>query len=149
VIVAALARAGETKLPLLLHVGGAMVMFGAVGAACLLAWAAVRRESPALARSTFLALLAAALPAWVIFRVGAEWIYSKGYDTPAIRDQLWVGIGFIVSDAGLVVLLVTTGLAYWWTRRGGVRIPRWVAGLTSIYLAAITVAWLAMAGKWS
>jgi len=132
-------------LPLFLHVAGAMVLFGAVGAAALLAWAGARRDSPALARSALLALLVAAIPAWVVFRAGAAWISSREGDPKGT----WIDIGSVVGDGGLILLLVVTGLAYRWKRRGGVRTPRWVAGLTSIYLAALAVAWLAMAGKWS
>ena len=44
-------------------------------------------------------------------RVAAQWTYSKehfsGHDDPA-----WLGIGFGVSDAGLLVLLAALGLAY-------------------------------------
>jgi hypothetical protein len=139
---------GRPFWPLFLHVFGAMSLFGATTAAALLALAAWRRPLPVLARSTFWALLAVALPAWVIMRADAQWIYSNegfsGHDDPN-----WLGIGFMVADAGLVLLLVSTALAYWWTRSGNAVVGRVVAGLTSIYLAALVVAWLAMSAKWS
>ena len=40
-------------------------------------------------------------------RVGAQWIYSKENDIYP-TDPTWVGIGFIVADAGLLILLITT-----------------------------------------
>jgi hypothetical protein len=133
--------------PLFLHVAAAMTLFGAVGASAVLAWAGWRRPLPVLARSSFLALLVAAVPAWVVMRVGAEWIYNKEGWT-GNNDPTWLGIGFGVADMGLVLLIVTTALAFWWTRRGNVLVGRAVAGLTTIYLALLVVAWLAMTGKW-
>jgi hypothetical protein len=142
-----LLAAGRPFWPLFLHVLGAMTLFGATLAATLLAVAAWRRPLPALARATFLTLLLAALPAWVLMRACAQWIYSSegfsGHDDPS-----WVGVGFAVADIGLVLLLVTTGLAYWWSRGGRALVGRIVAGLTGIYLALLCVAWLAMSAKW-
>jgi hypothetical protein len=139
---------GRPFWPLFLHVFGAMALFGAVTTAAILAWAAWRHPLPVLARSTFWALLLAALPAWVIMRADAQWIYSQegfsGHDDPN-----WIGIGFSVADAGLIVLLVSAGLAFWWSRSGNAVVGRIVAGLTSLYLAALVVAWLAMSAKWS
>jgi hypothetical protein len=139
---------GRPFWPLFLHVFGAMALFGAVTTATILGWAAWRRPLPVLARSTFWALLVAALPAWVIMRADAQWIYSQegfsGHDDPS-----WIGVGFTVADIGLILLLVSTGLAYWWSRSGNAVVGRIVAGLTSIYLAALVVAWLAMSAKWS
>jgi hypothetical protein len=139
---------GRPFWPLFLHVFGAMALFGAVTTAALLGLVAWRRPVPVLARSTFWALLVVALPAWVIMRADAQWIYSNegftGNDEPN-----WLGIGFLVADAGLVVLLVSTALAFWWTRSGNAVVGRVVAGLTSIYLAALVLAWLAMSAKWS
>jgi hypothetical protein len=139
---------GRPFWPLFLHVFGAMALFGATATAALLAWAAWRRPLPILARSTFWALLVVALPAWVIMRVDAQWIYSNEGFTGSDEPN-WLGIGFMVADAGLVVLLVSTALAYWWTRSGKAVAGRAVAGLTSIYLAALVLAWLAMSAKWS
>ena len=139
---------GRPFWPLFLHVFGAMTLFGAVTAATLLGAAAWRRPVPILARSTFWALLAAALPAWVIMRADAQWIYSnEGYSGD--NDPNWLGIGFTVADLGLILLLVATALAFWWSRSSKALIGRVVTGLTGIYLAALVVAWLAMSAKWS
>jgi hypothetical protein len=125
-----------------------MSLFGATATAALLAWAAWRRPVPVLARSTFWSLLLVALPAWVIMRADGQWIYSnEGFSGD--NDPSWLGIGFTVADIGLIVLLVSTGLAYWWQRSGNAVAARAVAGLTTLYLAALVVAWLAMSAKWN
>ena len=132
--------------PLFLHVFGAMVLFGATLAAASLAFAGPR--VPALSRSAFWTLLAGAIPAWVGMRIGAQWIYSKeGFSGNG--DPSWIGVGFGVADAGLVILLVTTGIAFWWKRSGKRVAARIVAGLSTLYLILLAVAWLAMSGKWS
>ncbi|HVS85521.1 MAG TPA: hypothetical protein VHC45_07510 [Gaiellaceae bacterium] len=139
---------GRPFWPLFLHVFGAMSLFGATATAALLAWAAWRRPVPVLARSTFWSLLLVALPAWVIMRADGQWIYSnEGFSGD--NDPSWLGIGFTVADIGLIVLLVSTGLAYWWQRSGNAVAARVVAGLTTLYLAALVVAWLAMSAKWN
>ena len=138
---------GRPFWPLFLHVFGAIALFGAVLAATLLAAAAWRRPGAGLARATFLTLLVVALPAWVLMRAGAEWIYSdEGFSGKS--DPSWISIGMGVADAGLVLLLVATGLAFWWSRSGRAIAGRIVAGLSGIYLALLCVAWLAMSAKW-
>jgi hypothetical protein len=136
-------------LPLFLHVLGAMTLVGAVLAVLILVVAGRRLPDVAsLRRAAFWTLLVVALPAWVVMRVGAQWIYSKegwsGNDDPS-----WLGIGFIVADAGLLVLLVATGVAFWWKRAGKALAGILVGGLSAIYLVFLAVAWLAMSGKWS
>jgi hypothetical protein len=131
--------------PLFLHIFGAMILFGATLATVTLAVAG--RRSPALARSAFWSLLAAAIPAWVLMRVGAQWIYSKeGFS--GNDDPTWLGIGFLVADLGLVILLLTTGFAFWWRRSQKALAANLVAGLSAVYLVLLVVAWLAMSGKW-
>jgi hypothetical protein len=80
-------------------------------------------------------------------RGGAQWIYSKegfsGHDDPT-----WLNIGFTIADAGLIVLLVTIGFAWWWRRSGKATAGRVVAALSAIYLVLLAIAWLAMSGKW-
>jgi hypothetical protein len=49
----------------------------------------------------------------------------------------------------VLVLLLTSGIAFWWNRTAATLAGRLVGGLTSLYLAMLAVAWLAMSGKWS
>jgi hypothetical protein len=135
-------------LPLFLHVLGAMVLVGAVATAALLSFVAWRRPRvPLYGRAAFWSLLAVGLPAYVVMRVGAQWTYSKeGFSGK--HDPTWVGIGFLAADLGLLLLLVTTGIAFWWKRRGKTVAGRAVSVLTSVYLVLLAVAWFAMAAKW-
>jgi hypothetical protein len=124
--------------PLFLHVLGAMVLFGAVLAALLTTLTGHRR-------ATFLALLVG-VPAWVVMRVGAQWIYADEGKWP--NNPTWITIGFNVADMGLIVFLLALGAAFWWQRRGGRRAGRVTAVLSGLYIALLAVAWLAMSGKW-
>jgi hypothetical protein len=140
-------RPDAADFPLFLHVLGAMTLAGATGAATLVAWLGVRRPvREPLARGALWTLLVVALPAWVVMRIGAQWVYSKeGFSGD--NDPDWVGVGFGVADPGLVILLVATGLAFWWSRRGA-RGAGWaVAVLSTVYLAALAVAWWSMSAK--
>ncbi len=137
-------------LPLFLHVLGAMTLVGALLAVLVLTVAAWRRpEVAALRRAAFGTLLIVALPAWVVMRVGAQWIYSKEFGSSGGNDPTWIDIGFAVADTGLLFLLVTSGIAFWWNRTGATVAGRLVGGLSGLYLALLAVAWLAMSGKWS
>jgi hypothetical protein len=141
--------AGRPFLPLFLHVVGAMTLAGATLAVLLLASASRHRPSASvLARSTWRTLVLVALPAWVVMRVCAQWIYSRegftGHDDPT-----WISVGFDAADLGLLVLLAMVGAAYWWQRTQNPLGSRLVTGLASAYLLVLAVAWLAMSGKWS
>jgi hypothetical protein len=142
----AMLRPHSWDFPLFLHVFGAMVLFGAMLAAVALSYAGARAR--ALARSLFWTLLAGAIPAWVVMRVGAELIYSKEHNNLFQKDPTWIGVGFGVADVGLLILLLATGFAYWWKRSGNLVALRTVAGLSTIYLILLAIAWLAMSGKW-
>jgi hypothetical protein len=136
--------------PLFLHVFGAMALFGAILAVLILSIAAWGRpDSRFLHRATFAAALVA-VPAYVVMRAGAEWIYSKeGWGTGGAKDPTWIGIGYGVADIGLLVLLVLLGVSYWWSRSGRPFAGRIVTVLSLLLVAALGVAWLAMSGKWS
>ena len=147
-IVAVAGRPGSWDLPLFLHVLGAMTLVGGMIAVTALAFAAGRAPQHAvLARATLWTSLAVVVPAWVVMRAAAEWIYSReGYSGSG--DPNWVGVGFAVSDAGLLVVLLTAGLSFWWSRRVG---EGWQGGALRVigvlYLVALAFAWFVMAAK--
>jgi hypothetical protein len=149
-VIVAVVRPDGWDLPLFLHVLGAIALTGATAAAAVLALAAVRQtdtgRAALLGRLTFRTLLLAALPAFVLMRAAAEWINSKE-DVPG--DPTWLGLGYVVSDAGfvlLVLLTIVTGIA---TRggRAGAWPTRVVTVVAPLYLAALAVAVWAMTAK--
>lgn len=134
--------------PLFLHVLGAMTLVGAVLTVALLSWVAwARPDLGVLRRATWMTLLAVALPSYLLMRLAGQWIYSKeGFDGQ--NDPTWLGVGYGVADMGLLLLLVTLGVAFWWKRAGKPAAGRIVAVLSSVYLVVLAIAWLAMSGKW-
>ena len=135
--------------PLFLHVLGAMSLFGAVLTVLIVSVAGWARPAASfLPRAAFRAGLVA-VPAYVVMRAGAEWIYSReGWGAGGAKDPTWVGIGYGVADIGLLVLLVLLGVCYWWARSGRPLAGRIVVVLSALLNAALAVAWLAMSGKW-
>jgi hypothetical protein len=133
--------------PLFLHILGAMTLFGSIIAAFVLSLVAAKRpDAPFLRRATFTALLTG-IPFYVLLRVFAQVIYSDEFPDGA-DDPTWVGIGFMASDIGLLLLLAAIGCAYWWKRSSKAVAGRIVTGLSAVYLVLLTVAMLAMSGKW-
>ena len=124
--------------PLLLHVLGAMTLVGAVGAGVVAELAAARAAEPAyLRRLAFRIFLFGALPAYIVMRVGGEWLRSKEFSGSS-ADPTWIGIGRGAADGGGLVLLISLILA-------GVAAKRSSSGMSKAagMLAAITlVAWL-------
>jgi hypothetical protein len=139
----ALVRPDSWNLPLFLHVLGAVILVGSVAAAALAAGRS--GESPLLRQVAFSTLAWVVLPAWALMRFSGQWIDSK---EDVAGDPAWLGIGFLVGDIGLVVLLVTAILGWWSKRRLDRRWPaQTVTVLASLYLAALLVAMWAMSAK--
>ena len=140
-------RPDSWNFPLLLHVAGAAILFGAVTAAVVSTFAADRVARPDfMRRLAFWSLLAVGLPAYILLRVGAEWLYSKGFDELE-EDPDWIGIGYIVADIGLllfVVALILAGIASR-TKRSGLAKAAGVLG--ALLLVGMIVAVWAMGAK--
>jgi len=145
-------RPDEQNPALLLHVLGAMILVGGLltGASAL----ALARGNAGNLRLGYWSLLALALPGWILMRVGAQWIYSEqGWDAlpDDVDEPAWLAIGYIVADAGglvLVISLITGGIG---VRRlkagGGSGLLKATLILALVLLAAYVVAAWAMAGK--
>ncbi len=143
----ALVRPDSWNFPLFLHVLGAIVLAGSVGAVTVLALAArKRREQGALlSRLAFRTLIFAVVPSWIVMRVGAGLIADKEFPD---KTPGWVGVGFVVSEPGLILLIALGVLAWVSARRGGVgRASVALAILAPVFLAALAVAWWAMSAK--
>jgi len=141
-------RPDSWNFPLFVHVLGAMILVGGlVTAAASLAFA---RGDTKLLRLGYWSLLAVALPGYLIMRTGAEWVYSKGWDKvdPAPR---WVDIGYVVADAGAVLMLIALivgGIGMRKLREGkGQGLLKATLVIALVILAAAVVAIWAMAGK--
>ena len=139
-----------------MHVLGAMILVGGVVTAVAVQVAGWRRQEPdgalGLARLAFWALLAVAVPGWIVMRVGAEWIASKegwtGDDVPT-----WVDLGYVTAEPGGLLLLVATVLAGLGARRlartgaATSRLARVSTVLVTITLVLYLVAIWAMTAK--
>jgi len=139
----AILRPDSWNFPLFLHVLGAMAVTGATAAAFTAAVAS--RRWPWLRLVVARTLLLAVFPAWLLMRLAGQWIDSKE-DIPG--DPGWLGVGFIVGDAGFVLLIVAMILGAVSVRRPQRNWPIGaVAVITGIYFVALIVAMVAMTGK--
>jgi hypothetical protein len=146
----AVIRPDDWNWALLVHVAGAMVLVGGLLTAGGAAVLARRDTSGTLARFSFLTLAAVALPAFLVMRAGAQWIYDKeGFGGG--EDPAWIGIGFGTSDLGvlmLIVALVLGGIGMRRSRRGeGDGLVRASGGIALFLLAVYTIAVWAMTAK--
>jgi hypothetical protein len=140
-------RPHSWNFPLFLHVAGAAVFFGVVTLAAVAQLTAARAPEPeVLRRVAFRALLIVGLPAYIVFRVGAEWLYSKEFPGN-VDDPTWIGIGYLVADVGALVFLIAlilSGIAVrkpkgWLSKSSGV--------LSAVILVGLVVAVWAMGAK--
>lgn len=115
-------RPDDVNLALIVHVLGAMVLVGALitaAAASLIGW---RDENPALRRLSAMTLFAVALPAFIVMRVGAEWVAANEHLTDVDPTPTWLGIGYGTADLGgllLIIALVLGGIGVRRSRTGG------------------------------
>jgi cytochrome b561 len=118
-MVLAIVRPDSWNFPLFLHVGGAMALVASLVVALYAIRIARERGDQPAAQFAFRTLWRFTLPAFIVMRVGAEWIASK--ENLEDSNDAWIGIGFTVSDAGLLLLiigLVLTGLMARRAKRG-------------------------------
>jgi hypothetical protein len=139
----ALIRPDAWNLPLFLHVLGAMILFGTVSAVAITGFASRTYSDHValLTRVTQRTYLLGVIPAYILMRAGAQWIDGKEF--PHGHEPGWVGVGFLVSDVGAILLIVVGILLA--VRRQRVLLA--VPVLTALYLLALAAAWIAMSGK--
>ncbi len=143
-------RPDSINVALLVHVLGAMVMVGALVTAAAAAIVGWRDETGALSRLSYKTLLFVALPAFIAMRIGGEWTYVEENldDQP---DQVWVGIGFITSDLGgilLLLALILGGIGLRRSRSGGGRgLLKASSVIATLLVAVYIVAVWAMGAK--
>jgi hypothetical protein len=151
----AIIRPSDWEFPLFVHVLGAILLMGALlvaGWSLLAAW---RRREPtevvALTRFGLWSLLLGVVPAWILMRAGAEWIYSReGYSGD--DDPGWLGVGYITADLGFILLVISLVLSIVGLRRlrddtTSSALARIVAVVALVLLVAYAVAVWAMTAK--
>ena len=148
--VLAIIRPDSWNWALLVHVGGAMILVGALLTAGTASMMMRRDATGTLAAFSYRMLLWVALPGLIVMRAGAAWIYDKeGYSGD--NDPTWLGIGFLTADLGallLIISLVLGGIGLRRFRRGGGDGLLRTAGIIAlILLAAYVITVWAMAGK--
>jgi hypothetical protein len=144
-------RPDDQNLAVFVHVIGAMVLLGGLvtgGTALVLGW---REATARLLRFGYFTLLAVALPGYIVMRIGAEWAYASGPWDDLPEDPAWVGIGYIIADAGallLLIALIVGGIGVRKVRNGGgAGLLKVSTVIALLLIAAAVVAVWAMAGK--
>jgi hypothetical protein len=148
-------RTSEWEWPLFFHVLGAMLLVGGVFVAFValaLAWRADGRggegDAVALTRFAYRDLFFVVLPAYIVMRIAAEWVRDKA---PFDDDAEWIGIGYLASDLGALLILISLILAGIALRRAdngrGRTVSRVITVVTLLLLAAYIVAIWAMTTK--
>ena len=145
-------RPDSQNFPLFVHILGATILVGGLLSAASIM--ALSRGDLRSLKLGYWALLAVALPGWIIMRIGAQWIYSKqGWDDlpDGIDEPAWLEIGYTAADLGGLILLVSLivgGIGVYRLRADkGSGLLRATMILSLILLAAYVVAAWAMAGK--
>ncbi len=147
----ALVRPDSWNFPLFLHVLGAAIFVAVlVIVAVLLISAARGGDRVGTLRFAFRTLLYGGLPSYIVFRVGAEWVADK--EGLADSNAAWIGIGYGVSDLGLLLLIVVTVLVALAGRRARSDPPREglvrpATAITLLLIFAYAVALWAMSAK--
>jgi hypothetical protein len=152
--VLAAVRPDDWNLALFIHLLGAMVLVGALVLALVALLSAWRGGSEEMTRLGYRALLWGVIPSYIVMRAGAEWIADKeGLNEEGV-DVDWVNIGYMASDPGLLLIIISTVLAGIGARRaaradGGsaVTLDRVAGVLLSIALLGFLVAIWAMTTK--
>lgn len=131
---------------LFVHVLGAVALFGSVLAVTILGYAALRLapERAELARRiAFWTTLVGTVPAWIVMYGGGYWLLGhEGLDdqTPG-----WANAGIQSAHVAAVLTLLLLVLGWLAIRRP--RLGGWFAGVATLYLVALAVAWFFMSGK--
>ena len=144
----AIVRPDGWDFPLFVHVAGAMLLVAALAIVLVLGGVGLRRGdgTAELTHLAFRGLLIGVIPAYIVMRVGAEWIASKAeWGEPA-----WINLGYSTADGGLLLAIIATVLAWRAAKRGDAGpggMGRAVVVLAGILMVAYVVAIWAMTTK--
>jgi len=109
-------RPGAWDLSMFLHVAGALALIGALALASTFLFAAARDGSSANLRLALRTLTMGVIPSYLFLRVGAELIADKEGINDLDSPPSWIDIGYITSDLGFL-LIVISSLLGWFTYR--------------------------------
>ena len=146
-------RPDAWNFPLFVHLLGAFVLVGAVVLALVSLAAAWSNGNPALMRLAYRAVSWVAIPAWVVMRVGAEWIADKENLTGDDIDLSWINIGYSIAEPTLLLLIVAATLTRMGKKRSeaaagsGSGFDKAATVVVSVCLVAFLVAIWAMTTK--
>ena len=146
-------RPDDWNIALFVHVLGAFTLVGVMVTAASFLRAARRDGTLESVRLGFRTLLMAGIPAYLVMRIGAQWIASEEGIEDA--DVAWLDVGYMVGDMGALLLIgatVAAGLGVRSARRaegtpGASRGVAWATGLTAVLIVAYAVAIWVMATK--
>lgn len=141
----------DWNFPLLVHVAAAMTLVGVLVLAAASLAGAWNSGSPALTRLGYRSLLWAGVPSFIVLRGSAEWIADK----QGVPDEppLWIDMGYMATDPGLLLLIGAAVLAGIGTRRttrgtgSAVKLDRAATLLLGISITIYLVAVWAMTTK--
>jgi len=143
----AVLRPDSWDLPLFLHVLGATLTFGATATVAIVAFAGRPATS---ARALWLRGLAfkigliVLIPAWILLRLAAAWVDSKEFPH---HEPGWVGVGYPVTEGGLLLIVVMLVLGWFSRRKLESRSASVVPWLATVYPIALGIAWWTMTAK--
>jgi len=146
-------RPDDWNLPLFLHVFGALALIGTLAVAIALLISARRERSVDTLRSALRTLTLGVIPSWIVLRGSAEWIADKGGWNEVDEPPDWIGIGYITTDLGLLLIVISSVLAWLSLRRartgeaGGSTQLRVATGLITLLVVLNVVALWAMTTK--
>ena len=138
-------RPDDWNVALFVHVLGAFTLIGTLVTAASFLFAG-HRGSAVFTRLGYRALLLGTLPAYLVTRVGAEWVASEeGVDDAGLT---WVDIGYMSTDVGLLALIgatIAAGLSVRRARRAepgggtgrGAAVAAWLTTLLVVVYAAV------------
>jgi branched-subunit amino acid ABC-type transport system permease component len=115
----AVVRPSDWNFPLFFHIAGAMLLVASLVVALYAVRIARERGDQPAAQFLARVLLWVTLPSYLVMRIFAQIIESKEKLDKA--NPSWLGVGFIVSDLGFVLLLailIMTGLVARRTKKG-------------------------------
>jgi cytochrome b561 len=145
-------RPGEWNWALFLHVAGAMALVASLIIALFAIRIARTRGDQPAAQFAFRTLLRFTLPSYLVMRIAAQIIADK--EKVSDSDDAWIGIGYLTTDAGLLLLIIALVLTGLMARRAKSGTPVAGAGqlrvagvLAGILLVAYVVAIWAMTTK--